>query len=436
MATLRIDYSEAADAAKYAGKASEALGGYADAVMRSVSDRLGQLTGGSTANTSGAASLASQKARKLRDKAGTFSELQGRIERFSEAAQEADANVASHINSVNKTASDGLNFLEKGLSYVYGVYAGTIGQTGIGKALNELGADVRAAGDLMNLAQRKVSDWFIYGDGQYVLNIVSKVAECVEAVALVVGAIASGAGVVVVVAAIVAAAVSIAVMCATYADNKRALGMSDEDPGAAAYYGDTDSLSSYTKKHIYNRSKQNKALAIDITGKVAKIIRDAGAAYEGIEINPFRKGFKEGMGGMPAITKPTGWTGVWEDLTGKFGFSDGKPWSFGKLVQESTGFKTPSDKSTFIGAMLTSLKLGQKVNKAYRTANFDFYSTARKQTLFGQVTTKDKVDDIMDHIPVISNVHSVLKDFDTYAKDNGYTWRLTFSGQLSQAGLI
>jgi hypothetical protein len=276
MTRIRIDYSDLLDSASWAKKSSDRLEEYADEINREVGSKINNLTRGASGNTNSIFDLANRKVNDLRSQASRYRSYEDRLKKFVENAKSADERVEMNIEKIRKEDYKGLSLFQKITATFYGLYQKTLGRTAFGRAMDTI---TRLRVDKLLVIQtglKKAKDFFKYGKGRYIINIVSAVGTVIGAIATLANPITGPLAAVAALAS-VAAAVSLVVKLGssgvTIADNIRALFMESDDPGAARYYGNTNSIESFTKKHVHSKKWQNIAQIVDFAGTTADVVR-------------------------------------------------------------------------------------------------------------------------------------------------------------------
>lgn len=279
MARIKIDYSELEEAANNAVRAANEMDVYAQRIGNVVESPINNLTGGSSQYTSTVASLAQRKASELRSKRDKYKSFETGARNLADSARAADGNVESYINSLKAEDSKNLTWGQKICAAFYDLYSNFISGSDVGKVLNVIVGGVELVNELKVVAFKKAYNWFVYGKGRYVLNIVLTVAAAVGAIVALCNPVTGPFAALFIAAAAIAAVVKVATAGVTLSDNLKALFMDSDDPGAARYYGNTSSLSDFAKKHIHDKRAQSFAKATDIVGKVADAVSSFGSLF-------------------------------------------------------------------------------------------------------------------------------------------------------------
>lgn len=273
MSTVSINLTKLESAADKATSITDALAGYAEELPGVVNTPLGRLEGGSSRYTSTAASRASAKARSLDARSDDYTALSQRIGTFVSAVRQADASVERSIEAITVPYVEAMSFWQRASYYFDAEFNDLLGSTALGKALNVLHDTTELFFDFQHDALVTVYDYFKYGDGKYVLDIV---ISGLAAIGAVLGALAcfpiSGiAAAILAGCAFVAAAVSVADFGFTVYSNIKALSLNGTEPGLAHYYGDVDSVSDWANKTSTDATWRGLASGFDFAGQLAGI---------------------------------------------------------------------------------------------------------------------------------------------------------------------
>lgn len=317
MTTILIKYNELTESANNATGAALRLDDYADCIPNVITNQLSNLSGDDSNGYVGSAiELANQKADSLREKAQEYRSYSGRIETFVENAKDADQRVSQKMDSLaHENLGD--SPWDQICYYLNKLYNDTIGSTELGAFIDNC---ISGVTDWCEKWTRKAFDWFVHGNGQYVLNIAISVLGTAAAIA---GAVilfpVSGVFAAVVAGlAIYSAGVSVINSVLTIADNCKAISLNDTDPGLARYYGKTSNISDFANKHTENQFLQSAASALNTSGEVAGLLSSLGSG--------FTKELKDGtkIGSFS-------WDTIKGNFSSKFGFEfnqDLNKWKF------------------------------------------------------------------------------------------------------------
>ena len=403
MARIKIDYSNLEDAAKRAGDAANEMEEYAKQLSQKVSGPVSSLTGGSTQYTTTVASLAQQKAKKLREKAGKYQQFQRDAQNLVTTAKAADKDVESYINRLKQQDSKNLTWGQKICAAAYDLYSNFISGSDVGKVLNIMVSGVELYGGMKILALKKARDFFVYGKGRYLVNVALAVLAVAGAIAaaviapeLLIFAIAGG----------IAVAVKALTAGATLIDNFKAWGMHSDDPGAARYYSKTSSLNDFAKKHTHDKKLQGIAKAVDITGVVAEVTLAVGSLMtaSGTVKNPDGTISKLGKD----VFDPS-WKTIKTNLLKEIGVVDGK-FSFSNLVSKSFGFKEGNTYNFAANAEISqSVYTGKKIQdytnaaKNYLIPIKEINKISDDHALTKGFNKSKDIKNILKHTPLIKS---------------------------------
>ena len=342
MATIKINYPSLENAAKQALNVATEMGEYADAIPGKITNPLGNLTGGSSSNTSTVQSLASQKASDLRKRASRYQSLSSQITSFVESAREADAQVKNRLTSIADRQAEKLNLWQR-ISYeFYKLYNGIVGSTPLGAFFNNLLSIGGSYVEWMKKCGKDVLEWFQHGEGRYVLSMALSVIGTISAIA---GAILSFpvSGVfatLVAAAAIVSALVSAADTVATLYEGTKAIMMNNTHPGVARHYGNTSSVSDWAKKESTDAGLQSLFAGINTVGNIAGIFSFVGGGFTKTLDNGTKIGTLDFNTVKGNFAKSFGFS--FNETTGRYSFSPKITFGFGQERTEAFTFEKGS----------------------------------------------------------------------------------------------
>lgn len=314
MAEIILDYSEIANSSRAAKKTAEQCTDYAEDLDRKVTKKLGDLTKGSSGNTSSAAGYMNAKIAELNKKATVFTKFSDDLDDFlndANGAKETDKNAAKEIKSYSKIFLDNHDMSVGPVTDFFMMLSNTVmNRTELGqwmKKLNTMWEDFKS-----DIA-RDIKYWYQCQGGKQVVRKFAAIALTVVAVvACVVAVGAAVAAIGALIAAIGAGAVTLGVawgaVAATAGAIAAVIGVADavtntvfsfkaaaaDDPAWAKRYGDMDSASDALEKVRFSSGFMNKftsgaAKMVSGVEVVCNIINIADMATKGVK---FFKNFK------------------------------------------------------------------------------------------------------------------------------------------------
>lgn len=322
MATVEIHYDRLDDTATRFRSVASEMDAYADALPGNVSNPLNSLTGGSSGFTSSAVSLASAKARSLRDRAEQYRSAATKVESFKESAKAADDMVAERMRELADRRDDDLSWWDKIKVGLFNVLTDLFDNTAIGDLVRDILNKIDFVAEFVERGLKAVGDWFKHGGGRYLLDVVLKAIDLASSVFLVMDFLTAFAAMAawffpvgaIIGCILVGAAIFVTVkktidlgVTADAAAKGWQYGASDE-PGLARYYGETGSLSDWTKKYTTNAALQQGTKVFDVAADTTDFV--LGFASMGFSKNA------DGLVDGYSLPKNFG-----ESFAGKFGFT-------------------------------------------------------------------------------------------------------------------
>lgn len=261
MATIEIEYSYLSTASLKAGWLSGSLTDYSECIYKKINKKISELPGkdGGMYVTS-AEQFASNKIKNLNEKAKTFESLKTKIDTFLTNTKEADENVAKTIKSTAQSYVGERSAWQGFCDFLWNaVCVDFVNWIPFGEVIKNIANHVWTG---VKSAAEKVCDWFKYGGGKYIWNIVSSVISIGAAIigivtgvaAIIAGgtALAIAAAIAGVVGGIIAIVNSIIKLC----NNGKAL--DSEDPAVAEYVGSISGVSDALGKYDMGGKTANK----------------------------------------------------------------------------------------------------------------------------------------------------------------------------------
>lgn len=285
MSEVYIHYGNLEDSIAQSKKVRSEISGYVEEIKRRVTTPISNLSGSdSSGYASTASSLAWQKISDLNAKASRYTSYESSIGTLISTAKTKDNYVSGRIETISDLYLTERNWFQKAGDAIYNFFCVDLANKwGWTRTISDA---AKWVGDKIDNVTDKISDWFKYGDGKYWANIGGAVLGAIATVAAVVVAIVTfpvtGTAAMIIagiglVCAIVSAVITLFNSEATITSNIKALQLADENPGAARYYGNIDSVSAKWDKTDMGDASANKAY--DIAGDVidvTKVVADTG----------------------------------------------------------------------------------------------------------------------------------------------------------------
>lgn len=298
---IEIDYGELASSSKALSKASKYCGEYASRLQKKVPNKLDDLTKGSSSYTSSASYFASAKIKSLESQKQKFLDVSGKIDDFIEDAKNTDQRVA------NIMKREGNEFRKaNGLSYgwadglMQALTRFAIGEANKDEFTRWISEGLRDVSAAISGWMLDIKHWYACEGGKYqvakifkwvgfAVAVLAAFAALIVALPVILGtsvvALASWAGIVAVCTA-VAACIALADATVALINSYIAADMAKTDPGWAARYAETNSVSDMLSKTCFDSKWGNiisnfAAGAIDVIGTVCSIVSIANLAVNG-----------------------------------------------------------------------------------------------------------------------------------------------------------
>ncbi len=295
MSETYIKYSALEDAVTYAAKARGKMDEYISQIGKVINTPIGRLQGDDSCGyAQSAANLANNKVSQLLEKKIYFSNFERTAQNLIDTARQTDNRVAENISNIAEQYIEKRTWYEAAGDWIYNTFCVDLANRF--SLVRDFVDGLKWIGDKAGNIVRKIHNWFKYGDGKYVWNIVSSITGAVVSIAGAIGAICAipfsgGLTIPLVIGCIGAAAASIGAIItvgnsfSTIFTNGKALSLSgnpldddDGEPGAARYYGDATKMSSMFQKFDLGDEKTNADFktageVIDTTKVVADTVK-------------------------------------------------------------------------------------------------------------------------------------------------------------------
>lgn len=265
MSEIYIHYGNLNDSVKKSQKVRGEISGYVEEIKKRITTPISGLTGSdSSGYTSTASSLAWEKISSLNNKANRFSAYEGTVTTLISTAKSKDNYVSSQIETISGMYVEKRKWYQKAGDWIYNTFCVDLANKW--NWTRDFSDAAKWVGNKIGNAFEPIVDWFKYGDGKYVWNIVSAVVGTVVAIGGAIAAIcaipfSAGATIPIVIGCIGAAAASVGAIITTVnsvtsvVQNSKAISKSgnlfdenDGDPSAARHYGSQTKLSTYIEK--------------------------------------------------------------------------------------------------------------------------------------------------------------------------------------------
>ena len=293
MSEIYIHYGNLEDSVDKSKKVREQISDYVEEIKKRITTPISNLTGSdSSGYASTASSLAWQKITSLNTKASRFSAYETSVTNLISEARSKDNHVSSRMETIAGMYIEERTWYQKAGDWIYNTFC--VDRANKWEWTRDFADAAKWVQDKVGNGIEKIEDWFKYGDGKYVLNIISAVGATIAAIVATVAAIVAipftgGATLPIVIGCVGALATAVgAIITIVNSDakieaNRKALSLSgdlfddtDGDPGAARYYGNISKISEAWDKVDMgdaetNAAYEKKGKAID----TAKVVADS-----------------------------------------------------------------------------------------------------------------------------------------------------------------
>lgn len=264
MAGITIHYGNLESAADSAGRLAKELSSYSGELSSKVKKALATLPGNdSRGYISSASSQVEQKIRTLNNRASQFSTFASALENFGATARRADDRVAKSIKSTASSYVGERGWFESACDTLYNfLFVDLVNSNCVTRFLFDCGKYMWNRGEEVLSG---VYNWFKYGDGRYVWNIIGAVVGTVAAIAGAVTAVAAfisgGCIAFLVVAAIGAVAAIVGAIITTVNSSVKVYNnvkaLREDNPGVSRYLGNISGVSDAIKKYDLGDAEDN-----------------------------------------------------------------------------------------------------------------------------------------------------------------------------------
>lgn len=279
MSEIYLNYPNLNDSVKQSKKARDEIDDYIEEIKKKITSPISKLPGSdSSGYASSASSLAQNKISALGSRQEELSAYESMLNRLISTAKDKDKAASDEIGSMADAVIGKRTWIQNAQDFIYNTFCVDI----VNKwdwTRNLADASKYVVKKVENGID-KVKDWFKYGDGRYVLNIVGAVGTVVASVAATCAAIVAipftgGTSAAIAIGCIGAAAAALStVITVVNADtairaNSKAISMSgdlrddkDGNLGAARYYGNISTLSGKWEKTDMGDAEANQAYKV------------------------------------------------------------------------------------------------------------------------------------------------------------------------------
>lgn len=289
MSEIYIHYGNLEDSVKKSQKVRGEITGYVEEIKKRITTPISGLSGSDSAGyASTASSLAWNKITSLNNKANRFSAYEGTINTLISTAKSEDKYVSNQIETIAGMYVEKRKWYQKAGDWIYNTFCVDLANKW--DWTRDFSDAAKWVGNKIENAFEPIADWFKYGDGKYVWNIITSVVGTVAAIGGAIAAICAipftgGATIPIVIGCIGAAAATIGAVITTVnsvtsvVQNSKAISKSgnlfdenDGDPSAARYYGSQTKLSEYFNKNDMGDKEANEKF--EKAGKTVDTVKD------------------------------------------------------------------------------------------------------------------------------------------------------------------
>lgn len=275
MSEIYIHYGNLEDSVKKSQKVRGEISGYVEEIKKRITTPISGLSGSdSSGYASTASSLAWQKITALNNKASRFSAYEGSVTTLISTAKSKDKYVSDQIETIAGMYVEKRKWYQKAGDWIYNTFCVDLANKW--DWTRDFSDAAKWVGNKIGNAFEPIADWFKYGDGKYVWNIVSSVVGAVVAIGGAIAAVCAipftgGATIPIVIGCIGAAAAAVGAVITTVnsvtsvVQNSKAIAKSgnlfdenDGDPSAARHYGSQTKLSTWIEKNDFGDKKTNE----------------------------------------------------------------------------------------------------------------------------------------------------------------------------------
>ena len=308
MSTLVINYNSLNTIARNASDLARKAEEYANNLTSKVSNKFGEISGGSTTNTANAKYYVSSKIKELQNKKNAYKSLSTQVTTFIDTAKRVDAEVARTIaNSQEKFLQKHENLRIDGwkanlLNWLVDLKNSCPLFEMIGNALEDFGTGI--SGLLANIRY-----WYKCEGGKNIVGFVLAIGGAIVAVLLFIASFPAS-GFLAICAAIGAAITAINALTNVYTSYKA---MKSDDPAWAKIYGDQNKLSDVFRQEnlhngFLNRISYGAATLLDATELFCDVVNILNLVSNFKSKFSFIQNFFDKNTGLLSYMKTAKWT--------------------------------------------------------------------------------------------------------------------------------
>lgn len=268
MSILELNYSSIYSASRQAKNLADKAENYAQSLEKKVLNRISDLEGGSSTNTSSASYFTAKKIEALNKKKSAYQDYSDRLRKFVDddqtGAKHIDSLVAKNLKSEAKTFRNNNNLKINPVTQFFTWLAtGLANSCDFARAIGDIFTDVR---NWLSDALADIKEWYHYEGGKYVVNIGKAVLAIGIAVLTIVATVLSGGIGLVAICAIVGAVIAGIDGIVSLCHNAASLYHNSKDPAWALKLSKNDKASTWLRKQDTGSKFFNKALNFAAAG--------------------------------------------------------------------------------------------------------------------------------------------------------------------------
>jgi len=174
MSEIHIIYSKLEDAVGYSKETVKSIDKYKEKLNNIIKDPINRIEGeDSYGYLQSASSRAAEKIDLLESKKAYFNNLNTSLTNLVESARNTDSKVSERISTVSEGYVEERKWYEAAGDFIYNTFC--VDLVNHFTPLRDAANVVKWVGDKVENVYEDIHNWFKYGDGKYVWNIVSSV---------------------------------------------------------------------------------------------------------------------------------------------------------------------------------------------------------------------------------------------------------------------